>query len=107
MWVNLCSHNVSIRDGKTVKTIPMSGLVARIASTEESMGVIDGVPVYKSTFKVIDLPEPIRGTKYIVSLIVAQQCKIMGRTEDIYIPCQTYKHPSTRQPVATWGIAKI
>ena len=107
MWVNLCSHTVGIRNSKTVKTIPMSGLVARIVSTEEPMGVIDGVPVYKSTFKVIDIPEPIRGTKYIVSLIVAQQLKIMGRTEDIYVPCQTYKHPSTKQPYATWGVTKI
>jgi len=74
--VNLTPHDVRIYDaeGKNViRTFPASGTVARVKSTTEIVGEVDGIAVAKSTFGEIEgLPAPQPGTKYIVSLLVLQ-----------------------------------
>ena len=48
-------------------------LLARVATKEERVGTINGVPVYRTTYTEVEgLPEPEPGTVYIVSLLVLQ-----------------------------------
>lgn len=75
--VNLTPHDVRIVNeaGEVVKIYPKTGQVARIDSKQVSNGDIDGVPCVKTAFTApIDLPAPVDGTIYIVSLVTAQNC---------------------------------
>ena len=73
--VNLTPHEVVVYDasGNLVLKVPPSGRVARVATKEERVGTINGVPVYRTTYTEVEgLPEPEPGTVYIVSLLVLQ-----------------------------------
>lgn len=58
---------------RPVKIVPPSGTVCRVSSTDYDTGPIDfGIRVYDRQFSYISgLPEPEKGTLYIVSSIVA------------------------------------
>lgn len=70
--INLTPHAITIRatDGTEV-TIPPSGIVARVSTTEEVVGTcaITGAPIVRRTFgEVQGLPE--EGTPCLVSALV-------------------------------------
>jgi len=84
--INLTPHAIKVaaEDGSIVLEIAASGSTARCAASSETVGEIDGTPVVRSAFGPVEgLPEPIEGTVYIVSSMVAQQCA--GR-EDVVAP---------------------
>lgn len=65
---NLTSH--SIYEVTTGKTIPPSGIVARVKSSTVKVGEHGKAPIYKSTFGEVEgLPEPEDGIMYIVSAL--------------------------------------
>lgn len=65
-------------------TFAPSGILPRCRQTEEVCGEIDGIEVVKTVFGEVEgLPEPVEGTFYIVSSLVAQAAK--GR-DDLLIP---------------------
>ena len=73
--VNLTPHEVVVLDdaNNIVLRVPPSGKVARVATKEELVGTVNGVPVFRTTYGAIEgLPEPEPGTVYIVSLLVLQ-----------------------------------
>ena len=75
--VNLTPHEVKVLDenGNVVATFPPSGQIARVKTSREKVGEINGIPVFKTVFgKVEDLPESQPDTVYIVSLLVLQAC---------------------------------
>lgn len=79
--VNLTPHVIVIvnEDNQTIREYPSAG-VARVASTSEVVGNIDGISVVKQALgEVVGLPEPVEGTVYIVSMPVSQAAK--GRTD--------------------------
>jgi len=58
-----------------VATIPPADQAARVSVTTETRSVVGGIPISISVFgDVVGLPEPRRGTIYIVSLMVANAC---------------------------------
>lgn len=88
--VNLTPHAICVDDllGDAC-TIPPSGLVARVETSQEDLCgvVIGGVDVSFgeiSTGEVVNLPPPVAGTTYIVSAMVAQA--VAGRRLDVYAP---------------------
>jgi hypothetical protein len=82
--VNLTPHPVTlVVDGAEV-TVPASGRVARVATTEVEIGevVVDGlrVPLVAQAYgDVENLPDPAPGVLYVVSALVAQA--VPGRTD--------------------------
>lgn len=69
-YVNLTPHAIVLNDGNS---FPPSGDVARVTA---SYTAFDERGVAKVTFgEVSSLPEPVDGTLYIVSALVAQAAK--------------------------------
>jgi len=75
--VNLTPHPITIQPtGAAPITIPVSGRIARLDSSQETDASVVGVPVVTTRFgRVIGLPEPEPGKLYIVSSLVAQHVR--------------------------------
>lgn len=80
--INLTPHPIVLRSGKVDVTVPPSGTVVRVLSTPGEVLPIEGVPVpvyaAPSWGSVEGLPEPVPGTFYIVSALVAARCAHRG-----------------------------
>jgi len=86
--VNLTPHEISVLlpDGTTRKIAP-SGKVARVATTTQDAGSLEGIPVVRQTYGAVEgLPEPQEGTVYIVSALVLSAVKALGGRTDVYAP---------------------
>lgn len=84
--INLMPHDVNIvpETGEPVLTIPASGNVARLTSETVEIGEVNGIPITKIRYgDIYGLPDESAGVCYIVSALVAQQCK---HRNDIFIP---------------------
>lgn len=71
--INLNPHAITtINNSGDKTTYQPSGIVARVSQNNVSTGIqLDGIDVNYSTFgDVIDLPNPIKNTYYIVSGLV-------------------------------------
>lgn len=80
--INLTPHDIIIRLPDGDRVIPASGTVARVATSYEHVGDVDGIPVSAQTFGQIEgLPEPRNGVVYVVSAIVLAAAKELGRTD--------------------------
>jgi hypothetical protein len=78
--VNLTPHPVNVYVGETPSySVEPSGVVARIETIED--GHLDGAVVLRMGGPV-GLPEPVSGTRYIVSLVLAQ---VVERA-DLWVP---------------------
>jgi hypothetical protein len=83
--VNLTPHAISVADseGNVVMTLPPSGHVARVATSQEVVWELVGRPVTRTVFgEVTGIPEPVEGTVYLVSTLVAQA----ARRSDVVSP---------------------
>jgi len=82
MLVNLTPHPLSLRqaDGSTLD-LPPSGTIARVTSSDQVVGQIEGLPLHRMVLgqEIQGLPPPQEGTYYIVSLLAAQAAKAQGR----------------------------
>lgn len=85
-FVNLTPHAVTIiAGGKILLRIAAGEECARVGVTQEKVGEIEGIPVFKTVYdKMISgLPAPQAGTYYIVSTLVAQAAK---DRDDLIVP---------------------
>lgn len=75
--INLTPHAINlVRDGQVVETIHPSGTIARVSMTTEIVGEVNGFEVRRNVYsEVVNLPERVDGTIYIVSALVAQAAK--------------------------------
>lgn len=77
--INLTPHDIVFTDGTV---IPTSGMVARVSVSQIDDGDINGIPVKKQVFgDIVDLPDSRDNTIYIVSAIVLNAAKAIGRTD--------------------------
>lgn len=100
MLVNATPHNITILDKTGItqdakkqfiaskesivilKEIPASGILPRVKMTNETAGEIDGIPVEAVIYGEIEnLPDPVDGTFYIVSGLVAAAASQQGRKD--------------------------
>ena len=71
--VNLTPHEVSVMVGDTLKRIPPSGQVVRNNMSCVPCGELCGMPVVRCKENMPkNMPEPVEGTVYIVSSVVAK-----------------------------------
>jgi len=85
--VNLTPHPISLANqaGEIILTVPTSGTIARVSTEQVDTGfIVAGLPVVRNIMgSVTDLPEPVEGTFFIVSLFVLSA--IVGR-QDVVAP---------------------
>lgn len=97
MFINLTPHDINVVDnmtGRVVRTIPVSGIVARVCQQETAAGDIDGIPlVILKAGTVQDLPKPKAGTYYIVSRAVQEA---LPERHDLIVPTHMVKSPDRR-----------
>jgi hypothetical protein len=87
--VNLTPHEIVVYlDSGNVLKIPPSGLVVRVTARETQVGIVNGIPVFKTEYGEIQgLPEPKENTIYIVSLLVLQALRARGvERSDVVAP---------------------
>lgn len=79
-FINLTPHEIKIKRGDEIISIPPSGTVARVATVEKTQGDVDGIPLVKREFGDPEgIPAPEADTIYIVSALVASAVK--GRSD--------------------------
>ncbi len=83
--INICPHAVHLyRGDKEVMVIPQSGTIARVQLVSELDRTIQGIPVFRRHVTSIKgLPKPEKNVVYIVSSMVLEAGKKMGRTDII------------------------
>lgn len=80
-FVNLTPHEILIRVGLQDRVLPSAGL-ARVSSTEEVVGEVDGVPMVRTAYgQITGLPTPRENTMYIVSALVLEHALSSGRSD--------------------------
>ena len=96
MIINLTPHAINFvnSNGDIYKTINPDGTVARLQTDTVVFGQIEDIPLTRTEFGPIDgLPDPQPGVYYIVSSLVAQQCKDRN---DVYIPNESVRDSNGR-----------
>lgn len=79
-------------------TIPVSGITARAAQTEDNLPAIDcngvRVPLLQMTYgDPVNLPEPEKGKAYVVSALTVAAAKAARRsTSDLYVVARTVRN---------------
>ena len=94
MFINLTPHEVTLVDdaGSPLLVIVPEEISARCAVKREIAFTVDGIAVNRNVFgEVVGLPEPVTGTYYIVSRIVAEAAK---ERDDLLIPDETVRDNS-------------
>lgn len=80
--------------------IPASGTVARAEQHTDFAGVLSGtdIPLVRTRYgKPVNLPEPMHGTYYIVSVLTIQSARAHGRTtNDLLTVADTVRDSSGR-----------
>lgn len=86
--INLTPHAVSVYGPDGVIDIPASGQLCRVKNSQEAVGRLAGIPVYRQTFDAVEgLPEPQLGTIYIVSSLVLRALAEAGEPRgDVVAP---------------------
>lgn len=76
------TYSANASDIEILQTIPKSGILPRVASSEVEAGEILGIPILVTTWgEISDLPPEEDGIFYIVSSIVASAAKAQGRKD--------------------------
>lgn len=69
--INCTPHAINVNG----RTIEKSGILPRCQETTVSVGVFDGVQIVRRSYGLVtNLPEPVEGTLYIVSMLVRVAC---------------------------------
>ena len=83
-FINLTPHTVNIYDddGSLRMSIEPSGQVLRLPTRAWAAGDLDGISVVRLSYETPeDLPKPQEGTIYIVSGVMLEPLKEMGRLD--------------------------
>jgi hypothetical protein len=98
--INLTPH--TINETTTSSEYKASGIVARLNSQVKAVKEVNGIPIYSKQFgEVENLPAPVKGTYYIVSGLMLDHAKRMGRV-DLLAPGELVRNEQG-QPVGCKG----
>lgn len=82
-FINLTPHVLNVHTGEIVRSIPPSGVVARVSETFIEKEAIGNIPVRMATVgSILDLPAPEEGKIFIASKFVAAAAE----REDVLSP---------------------
>lgn len=102
--VNLTPHDINIVGGNgVVRTIKSSGVV-RCTFTQKALGTVDGIPVTVNEYGEVEgLPEPKKGTIYIVSRIAAER----ANRQDVLTVGPVIKDPLSGRPLGVRSLSAV
>ena len=87
--VNVTPHALNFNNGMVLKP---SGTVARVSSTFQQVGEVEGLPIFSTEYgEIEDLPESVADTFFIVSAIVLEAIKREGKRTDCLGPATFHK----------------
>jgi len=89
--INLTPHPIVVvgDSGETLRVIPASGMIARLKTTTERCGSVDGVPLSRTVFGEPEgLPDPEDGTLYIVSQLIKSA---LPQRADLVVPAEVVR----------------
>lgn len=73
-FINLTPHEIVVRVRNMKKTFGPSGTIARVETSQERVGWIDGIELVETIYgEVTGVPEPQENTVYITSSLVASR----------------------------------
>jgi hypothetical protein len=75
--INLTPHTIVVG----TKEYPASGIVARVEMQSIAVDEIDGFPVVENKILGHNIPDPVDGTLYLVSAMILNMGKELGRTD--------------------------
>ena len=98
--INLTPHKITFVTSKGNLGVDPSGTIARVFAKVEETGHIYvtkfgiSVPITETTYGEVEgLPDPVDGTIYIVSSLVAQR---VPEREDVFIPNESVRDENGR-----------
>lgn len=92
--INLTPHIINLEVNGVMTPIAPTGL-ARCAETTTEVGTVFGVRFVKKSFgTVTGLPEPEKGTIYVVSAVVLNA--LNGSRDDVFIPADAVRDEAGR-----------
>ncbi len=113
--INLCPHALVVYDrnvANVLLSLPGAEKPCRVRHRNLVFGFIKGIPVRYSEYGAFEnLPEPIEGSVFVVSGMVARVLMMRGdRRDDIYTPDITPRsgiRDSQGRPVGCRGLRKL
>ena len=85
--VNLTGNDIRILIHEGEKVIKKAAWQAKCRVDRRQVDEIDGIPITVNTKEIpVGVPNEKDGTIYIVSKVVGEKLKEMGRTDDILVP---------------------
>ena len=100
--VNLTPHRLNIHTPGGVINVAPSGDIARVSTLDTPAGFVGGIPTVRTTLgEVTGLPDPIDGTIYIVSGMVAGAAP----RPDVFSPGDLVRDDSGR-PIGCRGLRR-
>lgn len=93
--VNLTPHviNVVREDGTKIEITP-SGVIPRVSVTTVPAGSINDIPLFRNEYgNVVDLPDPVDGTLYVVSGLLKSACP---QRSDLVVPARQIRDEQGR-----------
>lgn len=92
--VNLTPHTITIvRENGNIEIAP-SGVIPRVSVKTVPSGEIGGIPLFRNEYgNVVDLPDPVDGTLYVVSGLLKSACP--NRT-DLVVPARQIRDEAGR-----------
>jgi hypothetical protein len=82
--VNLTPHTINIIVGEKNISIPPSGVVARVSTTEVATGEVGGIPTFATKFgEVVDLPSSSDDDIFVTSALVVAA---VPNRKDVFSP---------------------
>lgn len=92
--VNLTPHVINLEINGEMKAIAPTGL-ARCSEVTTEIGTVFGVRFVKKAFgEVTGLPEPEKGTIYVVSAVVLNA--LNGTRDDVFVPADAIRDENGR-----------
>lgn len=90
--INATPHPLVIQSAKgELVTLPVSGIVPRVSTTEALTEVVAGFEVYETSFgEVVGLPDEVAGVFYIVGAMVRSA---LPQRRDLLIPRKQQRDP--------------
>lgn len=93
-FVNLTPHDIAIITESGNSVFPATGKVARVKVESKEVGRVAGIPVMKNFYSDVEgLPDPEKGTYYLVSKIVADA---VPDRDDVLIPNDSVRDENGR-----------
>lgn len=93
--LNLTPHVLTIvlEDGNKIEIKP-SGLIPRVSVKTVRIGEVNNIPLFRNEYgNVVDLPDPVDGTLYVVSGLLKSACPDRS---DLVVPAKQIRDDQGR-----------